>query len=108
MITFREKLFNEIERLASDTGLGTVEHDGFILAQDGFITVVQLKYEFSSRSHIMLLINGAKHGPPGIDNYYVKATDYERINEFLRRWQQLCTDYVHARNNKRYDELKGK
>jgi len=96
MITFREKLFNEIERLAANAGLETVQHDGFILAQelDGFITVVQLKYEFSSGSPIMLLINGAKHGPPGIDNYYVKATDYERINEFLRRWQQLCTDYA--------------
>ena len=97
MKSFQDKVLAELERiaLAIDETLDVVQeaqyaNTGRILVQRGFDTIVTLSYQFQSGGDNMLLINGAQHGPPGPDNYYVSATESARINQLFRRWAHLC------------------
>jgi len=94
MRSFQTKLLTEMETIAVSCSLEAVDqrdwaNTGEVLAQRGFTTVAKFSYDFQN-SRVMILINGAKHGPPGIDNYYFHPTDTERINELLMRWTDLC------------------
>jgi uncharacterized protein involved in type VI secretion and phage assembly len=97
MRSFQSKILDAMEQIAVKVGLDVVQESdwantGRILAQDGFTTVATAKYEFQGKA--MILFNGAKHGPPGDDNYWFDASDGPRIEEMLDRWDALCRKRV--------------
>lgn len=96
MKSFQEKVLAEVERIAAKCDLDLVrEYDfgncGTIYAQYGWETVATLRYDFQTGGS-KLLINGAQHGPPGPDNYFVTPRDYKRLHEFFWRWKQVCRE----------------
>lgn len=96
MISFQEKLLGALEEIATNAGLSVVQEaewadTGRVLAQRGFTTVAQFTYDFQSYANT-ILINGAQHGPPGIDNFFFEATNNQRISELLARWETLCSE----------------
>jgi hypothetical protein len=96
MISFQTKLLGALEEIATKAGLDVVQeaqwaNNGRVLAQRGFTTVAQFTYDFQNYAST-ILINGAQHGPPGIDNFFFEAIDDQRISQLLARWETLCKD----------------
>jgi hypothetical protein len=94
MISFQDKLLSALEEIATKAGLDVVQegqwaNTGRVLVQRGFTTIAKFTYNFQDYA-TTILINGAQHGPPGIDNYYFKATEEQRISELLARWETVC------------------
>ena len=99
MISFQKKLLGALEEIAINAKLDVVQEEqwannGRVLVQRGFATVAQFSYDFQHHA-TMILINGAQHGPPGIDNYYFEATNDQRITQLLARWETLCNSEDH-------------
>lgn len=97
MRSFQAKVLARVEEIAKAANLDLVQEAQFgnvgtIYAQRGWATVVTLRYDFQTRSGSTLLINGAQHGPPGEDNYYLDPSDEDRITEFFARWRHLCRE----------------
>jgi hypothetical protein len=94
MKSFQNKLLSALEEIATKAGIDVVQEGqwancGRVLAQRGFTTVARFTYNFQD-SATTILINGAQHGPPGIDNFYFEATEDQRISELLARWETVC------------------
>lgn len=94
MRSLQDKVLGALEQIAVDAGLEAVQqrdwaNTGSVYAQRGFSTVAKFSYDFQ-KNRGLILFNDAKHGPPGIDNYWFEPTDDTRINEMLVRWAALC------------------
>jgi hypothetical protein len=94
MTTYQEAVLADIDKLAAQVGLPTMveyrfSNVGRVLIGEPSHIVVTIEFEFYSGAANKLLINGAKHAPPGPDNYYYAATDTERYSEFIARVRAL-------------------
>lgn len=93
-MNYQDAVLKEIEEVAEAAGLGTFTEYSYTNIGAIFIgspsnIVASISFDFQGQGKNTLLINGAKHGPPGPDNYYFSATETGRYREFIDRVKEL-------------------
>lgn len=91
---YQHIVLKEIGEVAEAAGLGTFTeykygNVGTIHIGSPSDIVASISFTFQGQGKNTLLINGAKHGPPGPDNYYFSATETGRYREFIARVKEL-------------------
>jgi hypothetical protein len=97
-ISYQDAVIEDITHWANQRGLRVLteyrySNQGVLSIGSTTNIVASIDFSFNAGGKNILLINGAKHGPPGPDNYFFGASDTDRYKAFLARLRfLLCRD----------------